>query len=116
MGIPLHSLPSSLQLCVCICGVMVFYLLYGYVQVRGLSLLCIDSFVQSNGNCHLSILSHGHTHTRTALQEWIFQIEGFKPYGWYLTLVQFALYSLFGGVEMATTGDWVRRSVQAFCN
>ena len=78
---------------------------------------CIARFVQSNGNCHLSILSHGHTHTRTALQEWIFQIEGFKPYGWYLTLVQFALYSLFGGVEMATTGDWVRRSVhQAFCN
>ena len=35
MGIPLHSLSKPFQLCVCVCGVMVFYLLYGYVQVRG---------------------------------------------------------------------------------
>lgn len=39
MGIPLHSLSSPLQLCVCISGVMFFYLLYGYVQV----ILCHSS-------------------------------------------------------------------------
>ncbi|CAA9993883.1 unnamed protein product [Nesidiocoris tenuis] len=33
------------------------------------------------------------------LQELIFTQEGFKPYGWYLTLVQFALYSIFGTCE-----------------
>lgn len=34
------------------------------------------------------------------MQELIFTLEGFKPFGWYLTLVQFAYYSLFGYVEM----------------
>nr|CAD7446238.1 unnamed protein product [Timema bartmani] len=34
------------------------------------------------------------------LQELIFTLEGFKPFGWYLTLVQFAYYSVFGYVEM----------------
>ncbi|KAG8237805.1 hypothetical protein J437_LFUL002413 [Ladona fulva] len=33
------------------------------------------------------------------LQELIFTLEGFKPYGWYLTLVQFAYYSAFGWTE-----------------
>ncbi|CAB1349705.1 unnamed protein product, partial [Coregonus sp. 'balchen'] len=28
--------------------------------------------------------------------ELIFSVEGFKPFGWYLTLVQFGFYSLFG--------------------
>ncbi|XP_017843806.1 adenosine 3'-phospho 5'-phosphosulfate transporter 2 [Drosophila busckii] len=33
------------------------------------------------------------------LQELIFTVEGFKPYGWFLTLVQFAYYIIFGMVE-----------------
>ncbi|KAI0207237.1 Adenosine 3'-phospho 5'-phosphosulfate transporter 2 [Lamellibrachia satsuma] len=34
------------------------------------------------------------------IQELIFKLEGFKPFGWYLTLVQFAFYTLFGVVEL----------------
>lgn len=34
------------------------------------------------------------------MQELIFTLDGFKPFGWYLTLIQFAYYSLFGYVEM----------------
>ncbi|KAH8418217.1 hypothetical protein KR222_001066, partial [Zaprionus bogoriensis] len=33
------------------------------------------------------------------LQELIFTVEGFRPYGWFLTLVQFAYYIGFGLVE-----------------
>jgi adenosine 3'-phospho 5'-phosphosulfate transporter B3 len=33
------------------------------------------------------------------MQELIFTIEGFQPFGWYLTLVQFGFYTLFGLVE-----------------
>lgn len=33
------------------------------------------------------------------LQELIFTLDGFKPYGWYLTLVQFAYYTIFGVTE-----------------
>uniref|UniRef100_A0A4W3IZW5 Adenosine 3'-phospho 5'-phosphosulfate transporter 2 n=1 Tax=Callorhinchus milii TaxID=7868 RepID=A0A4W3IZW5_CALMI len=43
------------------------------------------------------------------LQELIFSVEGFKPYGWYLTLVQFAFYSMFGLVELQLTLDKRRR-------
>lgn len=32
-------------------------------------------------------------------QELIFSLDGFKPYGWYLTLVQFGYYSIFGFLE-----------------
>lgn len=32
-------------------------------------------------------------------QELIFSLEGFKPYGWYLTLIQFGYYSIFGYFE-----------------
>lgn len=38
------------------------------------------------------------------LQELIFTLEGFKPYGWYLTLVQFGFYSVFGFVECSFSG------------
>ncbi|PSN45306.1 Adenosine 3'-phospho 5'-phosphosulfate transporter 2 [Blattella germanica] len=34
------------------------------------------------------------------MQELIFTLEGFKPYGWYLTLVQFGYYSIFGYIEV----------------
>ncbi|XP_050539232.1 adenosine 3'-phospho 5'-phosphosulfate transporter 2 [Daktulosphaira vitifoliae] len=33
------------------------------------------------------------------LQESIFAVKGFKPFGWYLTLVQFLNYSIFGYIE-----------------
>lgn len=36
------------------------------------------------------------------LQELIFTLEGFKPYGWYLTLVQFLYYTIFGYIERLT--------------
>lgn len=45
------------------------------------------------------------------LQELIFTIEGFKPFGWYLTLVQFACYSVFGFVEIEIRNIGKRRSV-----
>ncbi|XP_030385192.1 adenosine 3'-phospho 5'-phosphosulfate transporter 2 [Scaptodrosophila lebanonensis] len=46
------------------------------------------------------------------LQELIFTVEGFKPYGWFLTLVQFGYYICFGLVEhrleayRASGGKW----------
>lgn len=32
-------------------------------------------------------------------QELIFSLEGFKPYGWFLTLIQFGYYTIFGYFE-----------------
>lgn len=62
-GIDMSYLPRGGQFIVCIGGVFLFYLLYGYYQ------------------------------------ELIFSIPGFKLHGWYLTLVQFAFYTLFAAVE-----------------
>ena len=45
-------------------------------------------------------------------QELIFRLEGFKPYGWYLTLMQFLFYTLFGLSEMQVRGDSTRKLVQ----
>lgn len=33
------------------------------------------------------------------LLELIFTLEGLKPYGWYLTLMQFGYYAIFGWIE-----------------
>lgn len=49
------------------------------------------------------------------LQELIFSVEGFKPYGWYLTLVQFAFYSVFGLIELQLTQDRRRRKAVQPC-
>ncbi|XP_043279067.1 adenosine 3'-phospho 5'-phosphosulfate transporter 2 [Venturia canescens] len=38
------------------------------------------------------------------LQELIFTLEGFRPFGWYLTLVQFAYYTIFGWFESQLRG------------
>ncbi|XP_063981790.1 adenosine 3'-phospho 5'-phosphosulfate transporter 2 [Diachasmimorpha longicaudata] len=38
------------------------------------------------------------------LQELIFTLDGFRPYGWYLTLIQFAYYTLFGWLECKLKG------------
>jgi len=47
-------------------------------------------------------------------QELIFTVEGFKPYGWYLTLVQFALYTSFGVMEVNLNKDRKRRLTYLF--
>lgn len=43
------------------------------------------------------------------MQELIFTLEGFKPYGWYLTLVQFLYYSIFGWIETVFKGNYHRK-------
>ncbi|CAB3365111.1 Hypothetical predicted protein [Cloeon dipterum] len=43
------------------------------------------------------------------MQELLFTLDGFKPMGWYLTLVQFAYYSLFGWLEMKLKRESSRR-------
>lgn len=42
------------------------------------------------------------------VQEWIFR-TGMKPFGWYLTLVQFAWYSIFGIFETSFKKDKTRK-------
>ncbi|XP_069073277.1 adenosine 3'-phospho 5'-phosphosulfate transporter 2 isoform X1 [Pleurodeles waltl] len=73
LGINLSLFQKHMQFFICVTGVFVFYLIYGY------------------------------------LQELIFSVEGFKPFGWYLTLVQFGFYSIFGLVELQLTHDKRRR-------
>ncbi|XP_063779196.1 adenosine 3'-phospho 5'-phosphosulfate transporter 2 isoform X2 [Pseudophryne corroboree] len=73
LGINLSQFQKSVQFFICVTGVFVFYLIYGY------------------------------------LQELIFSVEGFKPFGWYLTLVQFGFYSVFGLIELQLTQDKRRR-------
>ncbi|KAM4029019.1 adenosine 3'-phospho 5'-phosphosulfate transporter 2 isoform 2-T2 [Anomaloglossus baeobatrachus] len=73
LGINLSQFQKPVQFFICVTGVFVFYLIYGY------------------------------------LQELIFSVEGFKPFGWYLTLVQFGFYSMFGLVELQLTQDKRRR-------
>ncbi|OCT76432.1 hypothetical protein XELAEV_18031632mg [Xenopus laevis] len=73
LGINLSQFQKTVQFFICVTGVFVFYLIYGY------------------------------------LQELIFSVEGFKPFGWYLTLVQFGYYSAFGLVELQLTQDKRRR-------
>ncbi|XP_061777898.1 adenosine 3'-phospho 5'-phosphosulfate transporter 2 isoform X2 [Nerophis ophidion] len=73
LGINLSSFSTPTQFFICVAGVFVFYLVYGY------------------------------------LQELIFAVEGFKPFGWYLTLIQFGFYSMFGLVELQLTPDKRRR-------
>ncbi|CAL1536027.1 unnamed protein product [Lymnaea stagnalis] len=43
------------------------------------------------------------------MQELIFKLEGFRPFGWYLTLVQFAYYTLFGVAELQLRDDKTRK-------
>ncbi|XP_077348293.1 adenosine 3'-phospho 5'-phosphosulfate transporter 2 isoform X1 [Lithobates pipiens] len=73
LGINLSHFQKPVQFFICVTGVFIFYLIYGY------------------------------------LQELIFSVEGFKPFGWYLTLVQFGFYSMFGLIELQLTQDKRRR-------
>ena len=45
----------------------------------------------------------------SSTQELIFRLEEFRPYGWYLTLVQFGCYIGFGLVEMMFSADNKRK-------
>lgn len=45
------------------------------------------------------------------MQELIFTLEGFKPYGWFLTLIQFAYYTFFGFFERKFEGTTSKRSI-----
>ncbi|XP_067146943.1 adenosine 3'-phospho 5'-phosphosulfate transporter 2 isoform X2 [Apteryx mantelli] len=73
LGMNLSKFNKPTQFFVCVSGVFMFYLIYGY------------------------------------LQELIFSVEGFKPFGWYLTLVQFGFYSVFGLIELQLIQDKRRR-------
>ncbi|XP_045407665.1 adenosine 3'-phospho 5'-phosphosulfate transporter 2 isoform X3 [Lemur catta] len=73
LGINLSKFNKLTQFFICVAGVFIFYLIYGY------------------------------------LQELIFSMEGFKSYGWYLTLMQFAFYSIFGLIELQLIQDKRRR-------
>lgn len=39
------------------------------------------------------------------MQEWIFAVRGMKNHSWFVTLVQFAFYSLLSFFEMAWSGS-----------
>ncbi|NXU07970.1 S35B3 protein, partial [Pardalotus punctatus] len=73
LGMNLSKFSKPTQFFICVSGVFMFYLIYGY------------------------------------LQELIFSVEGFKPFGWYLTLVQFGFYSIFGLIELQLIQDKRRR-------
>ncbi|KAL7984514.1 hypothetical protein Chor_003084, partial [Crotalus horridus] len=73
LGINLSKFNKPTQFFICVLGVFLFYLIYGY------------------------------------LQELIFSVEGFKSFGWYLTLVQFGFYSIFGLIELQFIQDKRRR-------
>uniref|UniRef100_A0A8D8EZT4 Adenosine 3'-phospho 5'-phosphosulfate transporter 2 n=1 Tax=Culex pipiens TaxID=7175 RepID=A0A8D8EZT4_CULPI len=45
------------------------------------------------------------------MQELIFTLDGFKPYGWFLTLVQFAYYTGFGYIERSVESVKVPRCI-----
>ncbi|OWA50435.1 Adenosine 3'-phospho 5'-phosphosulfate transporter 2 [Hypsibius exemplaris] len=45
------------------------------------------------------------------VQELMFRIEGYKEFGWYLTLLQFLLYTLFSFVERKVTMKDVKRRI-----
>uniref|UniRef100_A0A182QTK9 Adenosine 3'-phospho 5'-phosphosulfate transporter 2 n=1 Tax=Anopheles farauti TaxID=69004 RepID=A0A182QTK9_9DIPT len=45
------------------------------------------------------------------MQELIFTLDGFRPYGWYLTLVQFAYYTGFGYIERSLEKTTVPRCI-----
>lgn len=49
------------------------------------------------------------------VQELIFTVEGFKPFGWYLTLVQFGFYTIFGYVESVSTAQTRKIPLKFYC-
>lgn len=45
------------------------------------------------------------------MQELIFTLDGFKPYGWFLTLIQFAYYTGFGFCERRLAATNPKRNI-----
>jgi len=43
------------------------------------------------------------------MQELIFRLPGIKPFGWYLTLIQFLIYSILGSAEFGLKSDKITR-------
>lgn len=74
-------------------------------------LLCLDlshfsqtvQFLTCSAAVFVFFLLYGY------MQELIFTLEGFQPYGWFLTLVQFGFYSIFGLVEKYATHVTTRK-------
>lgn len=50
------------------------------------------------------------------LLELIFTLDGLKPYGWYITLMQFGYYSIFGWAERVISGVKDRKYVRGKLN
>ncbi|KAI5092243.1 adenosine 3'-phospho 5'-phosphosulfate transporter 2 isoform X1 [Silurus meridionalis] len=122
LGVNLSSFSTPTQFFICVTGVFVFYLIYGYLQKSPdpSNINSINFF--SNLSYRSSSVGSDHTDQpslptcineprlpMTLLPELIFSVEGFKPFGWYLTLVQFGFYSMFGLVELQLTQDKRRR-------
>lgn len=76
-----------------------------------ITVLCIDisyfgkttQFILCTAAVFIFFLLYGY------MQELIFTIDGFKPYGWFLTLVQFFYYSIFGLIEVNARKNTSRR-------
>lgn len=43
--------------------------------------------------------------------ELIFTLDGMRPHGWYLTLVQFAYYSFFALIQILISGESIKRKI-----
>jgi len=70
------------QFIICSFVVFIFFIPYGYLQVY--FILFVYLYV---------------IYIYIKFQETIFAIKGFKQFGWYLTLIQFFNYSVFGLIE-----------------
>ncbi|XP_078695490.1 adenosine 3'-phospho 5'-phosphosulfate transporter 2-like [Branchiostoma floridae x Branchiostoma belcheri] len=83
------------------------------VRVLGVSLSGLPragQFLVCVGGVFFFYLMYGY------VLELIFRLEGFKPFGWYLTLVQFAFYSVFGAGELQFKADKTRRiPMKTYC-
>jgi len=75
------------------------------------SILCLDisNFSQTTQFLLCSIAVFVFYLLYGYMQELIFSINDFKPYGWYLTLVQFGYYTIFGLVETKIRGIHKRK-------
>uniref|UniRef100_A0A7E5A0V5 Adenosine 3'-phospho 5'-phosphosulfate transporter 2 n=1 Tax=Panagrellus redivivus TaxID=6233 RepID=A0A7E5A0V5_PANRE len=45
------------------------------------------------------------------MQELMFRLDGMRPYGWYLTFIQFLFYTIFSYFEMASSSSGVVRHI-----
>ncbi|XP_025836839.1 adenosine 3'-phospho 5'-phosphosulfate transporter 2 [Agrilus planipennis] len=66
-----------------------------------INILCLDitSFSQKKQFIFCSVAVFAFFLIYGYMQELIFTIDGFEEYGWFLTLIQFGMYSIFGYLE-----------------